>query len=83
MPQYLQPLAITKYTISDTLSYPDILWENLLDSSQDYLSYDVDSSNEEYVFYDVDSLFTSIPLGGAIDFYSRWNLRQNEAWTIL
>ena len=75
MPRYLQPLAITKYAISDTLSYPDILWESLLDSSQDYLSYDVDSSNEEYVFYDVDSLFTSISLGGAIDFYSRWNLR--------
>ena len=54
--QYLQPLAISEYTISDTLSFPDILRENLLDS------------NEEYVSYDVDSLFTSIPLGETIDF---------------
>ena len=28
-------------------------------------------SNEDYVSYDVDSLFASIPLGGSIDFYSR------------
>ena len=54
--QYLQPLAINEYTISDSLSFPDILRENLLDS------------NEEYVSYDVDSLFTSIPLGETIDF---------------
>ena len=54
--QYLQPLAINEYIISDSLSFPDILWENLLDS------------NEEYVSYDVDSLFTSIPLGETIDF---------------
>ena len=54
--QYLQPLAINKYTISDTLSFPDILRENPLDS------------NEEYVSYDVDSLFTSIRLGETIDF---------------
>ena len=47
--QYLQALAINKYTIFDNLSFPDILQENLLDS------------NEEYVSYDVDSLFTSIP----------------------
>ena len=54
--QYLQPLAIYEYTISDTLSFLDILRENPLDS------------NEEYVSYDVDSLFTSIPLGETIDF---------------
>ena len=54
--QCLQPLAINEYTISDTLSFPDILRENLLDS------------NEEYVSYDVDSLFISIPLGETIDF---------------
>ena len=53
--QYLQKLAINEYTISDTLSFPDILRENPLDS------------NEEYVSYDVDSLFTSIPLGETID----------------
>ena len=53
---YLQPPAINEYTISDTLSFPDIPWENLLDC------------NEEYVSYDVDLLFTSIPLGEKIDF---------------
>ena len=55
--QYLQQLAIKEYTISDTLSFPDILWENLLDS------------NEEYVSCDMDSLFTSIPLGETTDFF--------------
>ena len=54
--QYLQPLAMNEYTISDTLSFPDILRENPL------------NSNEEYVSYDVDSLFTSIPLAETIDF---------------
>ena len=41
--------------ISDTLSFPDILREVLL------------NSNEEYVSYDVGSLFTSIPLSETID----------------
>ena len=54
--QYIQPLAINEYTIFDSLSFPDILWENPSDS------------NEEYASYDVDSLFTSIPLGETIDF---------------
>ena len=54
--QYLQPLAINQYTISETLSFPDILKENLLDS------------NEEYVPYVVDLVFTIIPLGETIDF---------------
>ena len=54
--QYLQPLALSEYTSSDTLSFPDIFWENSLDS------------NEECVYYDMDSLFTSIPLGETIDF---------------
>ena len=57
--QYLQPLAINEYTISDTLSFPDILRENPL------------NSNEEYVSYDVDSLFTSIPLVETINRYCR------------
>ena len=52
--QYLQPLVINEYTISDTLSFSDIRREDPLDS------------NEEYVSYDVDSLFTSIPLGETI-----------------
>ena len=42
--------------ISDSLSFPDILRENPLDS------------NEEYVSYDVDSPFTSIPSDETIDF---------------
>ena len=54
--QYLQPLEINQYTISETLSFPDNLKENLLDS------------NEEYVPYVVDLLFTIIPLGETIDF---------------
>ena len=52
---YLQSLAINKYTISDTLFFSDTLRENLLES------------NEEYVFYDLDSLFTSIRLGETIN----------------
>ena len=32
--QYLQPLAINKDTISDTLSFPDILREKLLNSNE-------------------------------------------------
>ena len=55
--QYLQQLAIKEYTVSDTSSFPDILWENSLDS------------NEEYVSCDMDSLFTSIPLGETTDFF--------------
>ena len=55
--QYLQQLEIKEYTISDTLSFPDILWENPSDS------------NEDYVSYDMDSLFTSIPLGETTDFF--------------
>ena len=54
--QYLQPLAINQYTISETLSFPNILKENLLDS------------NEENVSYVVDLLFTIIPLGETTDF---------------
>ena len=48
--------AINEYTISDTLSFPNILQQRPLDS------------NEEYVSEDVDSLFTSINLGETIDF---------------
>ena len=49
-------IAINEYTISDTLSFPDILRENLLDSK------------EEYISYGVDSLYTSIPLSETINF---------------
>ena len=54
--EYLQPLAISKYTISNTLAFPDILRGNPLDS------------NWEYVSYDLDSQFTSISLDETIDF---------------
>ena len=30
--QYLQPLAIHRYTIPNTLSFPDVLRENALES---------------------------------------------------
>ena len=33
--QYIQPLAINEYTIFDSLSFPDILPENPLDSNQE------------------------------------------------
>ena len=54
--QYLQPLAINKYTISNNLAFSDILTENPLDS------------NLEYVSHDLDSQFTSISLDETIDF---------------
>ena len=40
--QYLPPVAINEYTISDTLSFRDILRENPLDSNEEHVSYDVD-----------------------------------------
>ena len=36
--QYLQPLSINKYTISDTLFFHDILKENRLDSNEEHAS---------------------------------------------
>ena len=54
--QYLKLLTMNEYMISDTLSFLDILRENLL------------HSNEKYVSYNVDLLFTSIPLLEEIDF---------------
>ena len=54
--QYLKLLTMNEYMISDTLSFFDILRENLL------------HSNEKYVSYNVDLLFTSIPLLEEIDF---------------
>ena len=54
--QYLQPLTINEYTISDTLSFPDISSENPSDIT------------EENVSYDMDSVFTSIHLGETINF---------------
>ena len=48
--------GLNESTISNTVSFPDILRGDLLDS------------NEEYISYDVYSLFTRIPLDEAIDF---------------
>ena len=52
----LQTLAINEYMNFDTLSFPDILRENPLDS------------NEKYASDDADFIFISIPLGEAIEF---------------
>ena len=52
----LQPLTINEYMNFDTLSFPDILRENPLDS------------NEKYASDDADFIFISIPLGEAIEF---------------
>lgn len=52
----LQTLAINEYMNFDTLSFPDILRENPLDS------------NEKYASEDADFIFISIPLGEAIEF---------------
>ena len=54
--QYLKPLTINEYTISDALSFPDIPSENRSDIT------------EENVSYDMDSVFTSIHLGETINF---------------
>ena len=35
--QYLQPQAINEYTISNTLSFPNIFRENPLDSNEEYI----------------------------------------------
>lgn len=42
MPSILQPLAINKYMISDILSFPGILRENLLNRDEEYVSHEVD-----------------------------------------
>ena len=70
--QYLQLQAIKEDTIYDTLSFPDVLTENPLDS------------NEEYVSFDVNLLFTSIALGETIGSFAPMsddnNLGRNADW---
>ena len=70
--QYLQLQAIKEDTIYDTLSFPDVLTENPLDS------------NEEYVSFDVNLLFTSIALGETIGSFTPMsddnNLGRNADW---
>ena len=54
--KYLGPLAKNKYTIRDTLSFPDLLKSVPSDD------------NYEDVSYDVESLFTSIPVQETTDY---------------
>ena len=53
--KYLRPLSEIKYSIDDTLTFPDLLRN--AEESDDY----------EHVSYDVESLFTSIPVKETID----------------
>ena len=61
--KYLRPLSKNKYSIDDTLTFPNLLRN--AEESDDYedVSYDV-----EHVSYDVEGLFTSIPVKETIDF---------------
>ena len=54
--KYLKPLAKNEFTISDTLSFPELLKEA------------ENRENYEDVSYDVESLFTSIPVKETIDY---------------
>ena len=56
MPDYLQPLPHSDYVIQDTLTFAEIIKNDVLDPK------------EEYVSYDVESLFTSIPVKETIDY---------------
>ena len=56
MPDYLQPLPHSDYVIKDTLTFAEIIKNDVLDPK------------EEYVSYDVESLFTSIPVKETIDY---------------
>ena len=53
---YLQRLAHNDYVIKDTLTFAEIIKNDVLDPK------------EEYVSYDVESLFTSIPVKETIDY---------------
>ena len=56
MSDYLQPLVHSDYVIKDTLTFAEIIKNDVLDPK------------EEYVSYDVESLFTSIPVKETIDY---------------
>ena len=56
MSDYLQPLAHNDYVIKDTLTFVEIIKNDVLDP------------DEEYVSYDVESLFTSMPVKETIDY---------------
>ena len=53
---YLQPLAHNDYRIKDTLTFAEIIKNDVLDP------------NEEYVSYSVESLLTSIPVKETIGY---------------
>ena len=56
VPDYLQPLAHNYYVIKDTLTFAEIIKNDVLDPKK------------EYVSYDVERLFTSIPVKETIDY---------------
>ena len=56
MSDYLQPLAHNDYVIKDTLTFAEIIKNDVLDPK------------EEYVSYDVESLFKSFPVKETIDY---------------
>ena len=64
--KYLRPLSKIKYSINDTLTFPDLL-RNAEES--DYY---------EHVSYDVESLFTSIPVKETIDYVIQKNYIKKE-----
>ena len=53
---YLQPLVHNDSVINDTLTFAEIIKNDVLDP------------DEEYVSYDAESLFTSIPVKETIDY---------------
>ena len=56
MSDYLQPLAHNEYVIKDTLTFAEIIENDVLDPK------------EHNVSYDVESLFTSNPVKETIDY---------------
>ena len=54
--EYLPPLAHNDYVIKDTLTFAEMIKNDVLDPK------------EEYVSYDVERLFTSIPVKETIDY---------------
>ena len=56
MSDYLQPLVHNDYVIKDTLTFAEIIKNDVLDPK------------EEYVSYDVESLFKSFPVKETIDY---------------
>ena len=64
--KYLRPLSKNKYSIDDTLTFPELLKNT--EESDDY----------EDVSYDVENLFTSIPVKETIDYIIEKNYVRKE-----